>query len=48
MMVRTASGKEEAFHGVVVTAPLGWLKGNQATAFKPALPSIVSEAIDNM
>ena len=46
--VRTTAGEERVFDEVVVTAPLGWLKKHQRTAFDPPLPGRVSQAIENM
>ncbi|KAH7050245.1 hypothetical protein B0J12DRAFT_573396 [Macrophomina phaseolina] len=46
--VHLADGSSAVFDEVVMTAPLGWLKRNKDTAFKPALPDRVSRAIDNL
>ncbi len=46
-MVHTETGSPQIFDEVVMTAPLGWLKRNQA-AFVPALPSHISKAIDSL
>jgi Flavin containing amine oxidoreductase len=45
--VSTSIGTLHTFDGVVVTTPLGWLKRNQS-AFHPALPTRIAEAIDSM
>ncbi|KAK4506718.1 hypothetical protein PRZ48_000451 [Zasmidium cellare] len=45
--VTLADGESLVFDEVVVTTPLGWLKGNK-TAFEPALPARLSSAIDNI
>jgi len=46
--VTTAAGEKLPFDDVVITAPLGWLKRNKDTAFTPALPEGLSQAIDNI
>lgn len=43
--VTTSSGETFSFDEIVCTMPLGWLKKNAATAFEPAIPSRVGEAI---
>jgi hypothetical protein len=45
--VKLADGDSLLFDEVVVTTPLGWLKGNKA-AFMPALPAELSLAIDSI
>ena len=42
-----ADGNEDSFDEVIVSCPLGWLKVNKE-AFSPALPTRLSEAIDNL
>ncbi|KEF58422.1 uncharacterized protein A1O9_06348 [Exophiala aquamarina CBS 119918] len=46
--VTTAAGDKLSFNDIVLTAPLGWLKRNKDSAFTPALPSGLSQAIDNI
>ncbi|KAF2169876.1 hypothetical protein M409DRAFT_64858 [Zasmidium cellare ATCC 36951] len=45
--VKLADGESLAFDEVVVTCPLGWLKGNKA-AFEPELTPRLSSAIDSI
>lgn len=46
--ITTAGGEKQTFDDVVLTAPLGWLKRNKDTAFSPALPARLSQAIENI
>ena len=46
--VKVVDGRVESFDEVVVSCPLGWLKKNKESAFSPALPTQLSEAIDNL
>lgn len=46
--ITTAAGEKQSFDDVVLTAPLGWLKRNKDTAFMPALPPRLSQAIANI
>lgn len=48
VIVTTAAGEKLSFNDVVLTTPLGWLKRNKDTAFTPALPPGLSQAIDNI
>ncbi|CAK7216062.1 hypothetical protein SCUCBS95973_002677 [Sporothrix curviconia] len=43
--VTTLSGEAFSFDEVVCTMPLGWLQKNAASAFEPALPPRLSQAI---
>lgn len=45
--VMTEDEQTLSFDQVVVTAPLGWLKRNNA-AFEPALPARLTKAIDSI
>ncbi|OAX78303.1 hypothetical protein ACJ72_07390, partial [Emergomyces africanus] len=45
--VTTSTGTQFVFDELVTTFPLGWLKQNKS-AFQPALPPILSNAIDNI
>ncbi|KAI9697801.1 MAG: hypothetical protein M1836_004477 [Candelina mexicana] len=47
VIIRAETGSPQTFDEVVMTAPLGWLKRNQA-AFDPALPPRLSEAIESL
>lgn len=42
------NGSVEEFDEVVVTCPLGWLKEHASSAFEPALPLRLLQAIDNI
>ncbi|CAK7269895.1 hypothetical protein SEPCBS119000_003804 [Sporothrix epigloea] len=46
--VETSSREVYTFDEVVCTMPLGWLKKNGTTAFEPALPPRLSQAITNI
>ncbi|RFU27158.1 hypothetical protein B7463_g9183, partial [Scytalidium lignicola] len=46
--IKTVDGTRDTFDEVVVTCPLGWLKQNKESAFSPALPPRLSQAIDNI
>lgn len=46
--VVTSSHDAYSFDEVVLTAPLGWLKKNAATAFEPPLPLRLGQAIDSI
>ena len=45
--VTTKNGWNKEFDEVVFTAPLGWLKRNKGS-FEPALPTRISQSIDNL
>ncbi|OJD16974.1 hypothetical protein AJ78_02908 [Emergomyces pasteurianus Ep9510] len=45
--VTTSTGAQYVFDELVTTFPLGWLQQNKS-AFQPALPPILSNAIDNI
>ncbi|KAI9769316.1 MAG: hypothetical protein M1835_006721 [Candelina submexicana] len=47
VIIRAETGSPQTFDEVVMTAPLGWLKRNQA-AFDPALPPRLSKAIESL
>jgi monoamine oxidase len=46
--VHTRGGEVFEFDQVVLTAPLGWLKKNGASAFEPPLPPRISRAISSL
>lgn len=47
VILKTEKGESFEFDEVVMTTPLGWLKRNK-DVFTPALPSRLSQAIDNI
>ncbi|EHY53593.1 hypothetical protein ABEF92_004743 [Exophiala dermatitidis] len=44
----TSTGEKLSFDEVVITCPLGWLKRNHTSAFTPALPPRLAEAIEHI
>ena len=46
--ITTSSGETLSYDEVILTCPLGWLKRNHTTAFKPPLPLPLSDAISNI
>lgn len=46
--IDSSDGSRSHFDAVVVTTPLGWLKHNHQGVFRPALPSRLAQAIENV
>ncbi|KAI9805504.1 MAG: hypothetical protein M1825_000755 [Sarcosagium campestre] len=46
--LRTDDGETQSYDEVILTIPLGWLKRRHQEAFSPALPTRLSQAIENI